>query len=311
MNETNSFVLRAYQESVRVCLYVDESKAQKNADGHHWMYIIVLCIPASNIQEALECLLQIKSSRSVDGEMHFSRIGRADKKECAKGWLDLVAYDEKKMFHFYILGIDMDNLHQEAFGYSRERKRNIYNRFFRTSLAGSLRYFFGKYSNIYVSNVFHDRSELENDRYFDWHAIWRLEETYNNIKFSNDRIEFIDSDHRKETLHPEHSHFIQLADIVLGATRQQLDFTSEKKYKMEIAEHFRGFLESIMSGRNKRNYDYYRRCNISFFPKGTMKITELEDILNTGGSISGFYNTRECLQALRIGQTQLFRWDNG
>jgi len=219
-------------------------------------------------------------------------------------------WDVDKCFHFHILGLLLHHLHRPAFGKKgSDQERRIYNRFFRSTVAYVLRGFFGGYGRVTVRVVFHDKTEMERDPYFDWHTIWKLESEYSEMDFSTSRIEFIDSDHRREKRYPDHSHFIQLTDLILGATKQCLDFTSRSKQLMEVGKHFLPLVQRLTDSRHRSNpnsrYLHFQRCSISFFPRRRLRAKELADPLKR--ELSGFFHQRRLLLLDHVsGQGELF-----
>lgn len=255
----------ASADHTSVFLYADEVKPFKNPKGQRWMYIAIVAIPEEKWSGALEMLSQDRQPKAheghegYDGELHFSKITSRREIQLAKLWLNRVMWDQHKCFHFHILGLLLDHLHRPAFGKKGyDQDRRIYNRFFRSSLAYVLHGFFGKYKTVTVRAVFHDKTEMGRDSYFDWHTIWRIQTDYPEIDFSGSRIQFIDSDDRKEKRYPEHSHFVQLTDVILGATKQCLDCTSSRKELIEVAKDFLPLVQRITdsSRRQKHREDY-------------------------------------------------------
>lgn len=270
-------------KEVAVRLYADEVKP---AGGHPWLYIGMLAVPEELHAYALDALERARSDAGYDGELHFTHLSQRPKIELAKAWVQLVLYDTRKCFHFHIFGIDLSKLRKEAFGYSgREQDRRIYNRFFRSTTAYVLKGFFlsdPRVRSVRVTGIFHDRSEMEQDDLFDWHLVWRLEQDEPEIVFESDRVHFIDSDHRKEQAFPSESHFIQLIDILLGATRECLDYTSKKRGHVEVARVVLPLLERLTDPKRVSNpnsrYRYHHRCSVSFFPSIRLPLDELRTI---------------------------------
>ncbi len=304
-----------------VRLYIDEIKPYRNRAGQQWMYIGVLAIPATRYADALAALNADRARTGYAHELHFTNLRNYsyahvhnEKTLLAKHWADRVMGDDRKIFHFHLLGINLDNLQNAAFGnIGRDQRRSIYNRFFRTAIAGTIKYFFGS-SGVQVTDVFHDReNQLEQDILFDWHAIWRIDQAEPDIGFVPDRVEFIDSDHETEQQHPDDSHFIQLCDLLMGGFTQCLDARNKKDGCNEIAEQLLPLAERLTDPRRKKNpnsrYHHYRRTSMSFFPSRRLTYEELQDAsLRT---TSGFYcNRRLLIQECASGQLSLGLWDD-
>ena len=306
---------RAPRQYTAVRLYVDEIKPYRNALNERWMYIGLLAIPDADFDQMQSWLRQDRNAANYFGEVHFTKLRNAsdagaynEKTVLAKYWTERVLWDHQKTFHFYLLGLNLDNLQPFAFGTGREQKRNIYNRFFRASVAYVLKYFFG-HGAIRVTHVFHDVSELEHDDLFNWHAIWRLDRAEPDITFVPHCIQFIDSNHHDEPNFPEDSHLVQLCDVLLGALTQCLDARNQKDGCCEIARILLLLVKRLVDPARVRNpnsqYRYVRRISMSFFPSQRLKLRELED--DWRRAQSGFYIRRRLLLEDQIsGQLPLF-----
>jgi len=300
----NSRYRKLGENPQKLFLYADEIRPFRNIRNEHWMYIGILAIPIELWQNAFRLIENVrKNANNYQGELHFKRITNNQKANVAKNILNLVLHDNNKCFHFYVLGLFLDNLIKPAFGDTGNiQEKRIYNRFFRSAVAYTLRSYFPN-QNVEVVEIFHDRTNLETDEYFDWHTIWRLSESYDNIHFLNSRIEFIESDHRKENKFPVHNHFIQILDLILGSSRMCLDFTSDNKYQINVAVHFLPMMERLVDSKRRLNinsrYRYYKRCSISFFPSKKLKLKDLQDKWERLSS--GFFYNRSLLLKEKIG----------
>lgn len=269
-------------QSMKVRLYGDEIKQFKNSEGQSWMYLGLLAIPENQWSHALEILEEDRKAVSYFGEIKSTKLTQRPKIELAKRWLGRVMWDDRKCFHFYILGLNMDNLQRKAFGdKGKEQDRRIYNRFFRMGVTYTLKGYWGDMDLIDVLAIFHDKTEMERDDLFDWHTIWKIAIKEEKITFKTDTIKFIDSDHAKEKDYPDDSHFIQLIDIILGSVRQCLDCTSTKEGITEVAKEFLLLFERLTDKRRCNNpysrYRYYKRCCIAFFPSRKLTTKDLAD----------------------------------
>jgi len=297
-----------------VRLYADEIKPYQNPAGERWMYIGVLAIPEARYNNVLAWLAEDRMSAGYDDELHFTKLhnysyahGYNEKTLLAKFWVERVLWDSQKVFHFYLLGLNLCNLQHRAFGTGKKRKRNIYNRFFRASVDYVLKYFFGG-KGVVVTHIFHDAGDLEHDELFNWHTIWRLDYAEPGITFLTNDIQFIGSDHRKEPRFPNDSHLIQLCDVLMGGLTQCLDGRTKKAGCCEIAEILLPLAERLTDPKRVRNpnsrYRYVRRISMSFFPSKQLTLKELED-KNLRGQ-SGFYIERRLLfKEQRSGQLPL------
>jgi len=288
-----------------VHLYIDEIKPYRNKSGQQWMYIGVLAIPSTRRTQALAILNQSREDVGYDRELHFTKLRNYSyarihnrKTLLAKRWVDQVMDDDRKIFHFNLLGINLDNLQGPAFGEGGgEQRRNIYNRFFRTALNSAIKWFFGK-TGVQVVDVFHDRAnQLEQDSRFDWHAIWRIGQEVPGVGFVPHRIEFVDSDHNQEPNYPEESHFIQLCDLMMGGLTLCLDARNTKDGCNEIAERLLPLAERLTDPHQAYNptshYHHLRRISMSFFPSKRLRMDELGT--PACRATSNFYITRPLL----------------
>lgn len=315
MNGQRLFGKTSAREPRRVRLYADEINTYRNSLDERWMYIGLLAIPESKCQDAVKSLIKDRKKVGYHNEVHFTELrncsdaGAHNKKTLlARHWVERVIWDDRKTFHFHLLGLNMTNLQSFAFGRGAEQRRNIYNRFFRASVAYVLKSFFWR-TNVVVTHMFHDRTYLERDDLFDWHTIWRLDQAEPGLTFLTDSIQFIDSDHNEEPGFPLASHFIQLCDVLLGGLTQCLDARNTKDGCCEIANCLLPLAERLTDPGRARNpnsrYRYLHRISMSFFPSRRLKLKQLEDVLLRAQS--GFYIERRLLLKEREGgQLPLF-----
>lgn len=285
---------------IKLYLYADEIKRSQNRIGESWMYLGLLIVNEDNKKQLFDYLMQARKEANYYGELHFGEIRKSSNKSektlLGKKWSEIVLSENKeRIVNFHVLGLNLSNLQYQSFGEEKkERARNIYNRFFRSITKGCLKYYFPGYKRIFVNTLFHDRNELENDELFDWHTIWRIEMEEENISFDDRNICFVDSDHQKEKNFPTESHFIQLTDLILGATSQCLDCGNNRVGCIEIGKLFLPLVERLNDQNRVNNpnsrYSYYRKCCLSFFPKGSLTLEQLAN--NFTKLRSGFYRNR-------------------
>lgn len=276
----------------RVRLYIDESETRRNERGDSWLYICTVAVTERAHPGVLEGLLDDRRLTRCQSELHFKKTKSADKVALATRWLNRVLGSERLYFH--ILGIHLNRLEHGFFGPAgADRDQRIYTRFFRPAITYPLKAFFG--SPVEISAVFHDGGKLEHHEWFDWHSLWRIQREHPDVKFSADRVQFIDSDHRKEPAFPKDSHLIQLADLILGASRVCLDGGCDNQRKRAVAEQMIPLLQRMMSGKRNINssFKYVDRKSISFFPSKQIKLGTAAD--DAERLRSGFYRSREFL----------------
>lgn len=187
--------------------------------------------------------------------------------------------------------------------------KRIYNRFFRSAILFTLKKYFGSNERVRVTYVFHDRGDMEYDEIFDWHTIWKIETSEEDILFKEAKIHFLDSDHRKEKIFPDDSHLIQLMDLILGSTRQCLDYTSEREGIIKTASVLYPLTERLADSSRCNNpnsrYRYHNRCCLSFFPLKKLTPSGLDNHFERVAS--SFFVDRELLLLQGVtGQKTLF-----
>jgi len=150
-----------------------------------------------------------------------------------------------------ILGLNLSNMNLELFGGDNHRDMVIYNRFYRTILQSGLSYFFKDYNKIIINKIYHDIGEQSVDNLFPWHSLYKIGIENETVSICHNTIEFIDSDHRKSK--KQESNFIQLIDLVLGATFCCLHNPSEDTYKRGIGRTFKPILAKILDRKKAPN----------------------------------------------------------
>lgn len=284
-------------------------------DNTNWMYLGALFVPTCyktevlknlndlrcitnhkwNISES-DCPESCKYHKENNTEIHFKEIHRSSARYMiAKNWISFfdkeACQKHRKMLYCNILGINLSNISYCEFG-SGKTELNIYNRFYRTLLMGGLNYFFKDYSNIVINSISHDRGSQEYHEFFPWHLIQQTESKIDRLSIDCDEIKFIDSDHRNSK--SDESQFIQLIDLILGATFSTIHNSSSNPRKRAVCELFKPVLHKLLdrekntTGQMIGDYyksNYYRTYQISFFPKNKMTAEEVITYLNLEGSI--------------------------
>jgi len=222
-------------------------------------------------------------------EIHYNELrpGYYSHQGIPKRWLEyfINRNREDRAIPFNILYINLTNLDAEKFG-TEKWHVNAYNRFFRMNLKFALKTFFlnNGYDKVFVNSIFHDKSEkLENHPYFKVINLKKLEQEINSSTLHKksvilpQEITFIDSDHKKEN--PKYwgdIQLVQLTDLILGVTSQNIFYTAETNtLKKELAMIIRDLVERLLKAPNNPNssFHYYKKQNISFFPKEPLKNT--------------------------------------
>ncbi len=283
MNKKDNLYLNLYCDEVKNC----RIKIRSTNEIQNWTYIGILIV-SDHIQSKLftdinnlRCLADKAQNwnncnrnciyhEKNNTEIHYNKTDNTIKYKIAKRWIDYWLED-RNLIYYYILGINVNKLDKQNFGPKEQQDRGstIYNRFFRTALQSSLSWYFGKNKNIIVKDIFHDKGNGEEHQYFPWHSIYKTEKEYDNIKFQSNNINFIDSDHRKPTGHPYHSHFIQFIDIILGCYVNCLHKNSTNENKLNLAIKSFDIVKRIIENPFNKNskYNYHKRQSIQFFPR--------------------------------------------
>ncbi|MDD4750005.1 MAG: hypothetical protein PHD26_08845, partial [Methanosarcinaceae archaeon] len=255
-------------KNIELDIYSDEILSNLDYfDNTKWMYLGVLFIPKDYKEDVLNnlkdlrciknhhwnglesyCPNRCKFHKDNNTEIHFKEIGKSNARyKIAKNWIHFInkkaCRKYKKMIYLNILGINLSNINYKEFGSGGKTELNIYNRFYRTVLKSGLNYFFKGYTNIIVNSIFHDRGSQEYHEYFPWHPIQQTEFEINRVSINCKEIKFIDSDHRKSK--SDESQFIQLIDLILGATFSIIHNSSNNSRKKEVCELFKPTLHKL------------------------------------------------------------------
>ncbi len=200
----------------------------------------------------------------------------------ASAWLGRLV-NEHDLWRFTVLGIDTEQLVKSAFGEGKGNQlTNIHKRFYRSCLAYHIASLSRQNDSVRVHRCYHDREgKLEMDEWFRWHAQHRISIEKANVSFGCSEVIFVDSDHKKEAACSQASHFIQLCDILLGATMYGLEAHNPRPGRDLAFESFRPLLERINCPKQSRNinssYKHVGRASVSYFPERPLTEEELND----------------------------------
>ncbi len=288
-------------KEVSLSVYCDERiiDMKTHPNRENWTYIALLLIPAHEKSGVLDTLNRHRENKDIRyfGELKFSKLRKGSRNSritrLAKLWLQEIINDTGKRLYFRILGIKMDNLLYELFGNgdtSKGKYGNIYNRFFRMTFLGAVNTYWPQenYQEVVVSSIFHDKQgRLEAHRFFPWHLVYKV--SGDRIFFKSDQIIFVESDHNTEPKYKDDSHFVQLADVLIGSASHCLDFpTKYNEGKNEVARVVLPFLKDIL-----KNQAHFRRCDVCFYPSKKLTIQEFYD--DDKRSQSQFFRERSIL----------------
>lgn len=298
------------KDTIRLKLFCDESGSLNRG----WMYYSILFVPESIegllLQDLLntrcdnaqrmgnwgECDVQCKNHQRNNTEVHFTEIKKSEnaKYSIADRWIEYFLQEVDKIF-LYIFGIDLNKLDKSYFGNERIED-NIYNRFFRTGILKASKSFFSKYDRIEITDIIHDVSSSKaSHSYFDWHPIFYINQNDPKVFVTANGIRFVDSDHRKAEGHHVYSHFLQFTDLVLGCTRNCLDYTSTNQLKLNLSLKAMKLVERLTNAPCNINsrYRYVNRLKVEFFPQHDISQLNKNSLQYELKRWDSFYTKRE------------------
>ncbi|MEM3526692.1 MAG: hypothetical protein QXV37_04685 [Candidatus Jordarchaeaceae archaeon] len=273
------------QNEVKLEIYADESFTTVNPK---WLYLGVIFIPTNKKEESLNKLYDLRCLQKNswhdnimecncghhdenNKEIHYGKIKLNSQLKISKRWIEnfLMEYCVRnKALYLNILGIDLQKLDMKNFGKQKKQYISIYNRFFRTAVIGGLKYFFDDIHRVKVVRILHDYDQQKDSPLFRSHIIKKMKE--NLINVVSPELELIDSDHQKSG--KKESNFIQLIDIILGAVQSCFHHVSNLQ-KRALGQSFLPCLKILVNRGDGGLYyrsQYYRRFQISFFPKSSI-----------------------------------------
>ncbi|WP_407374052.1 hypothetical protein [Methanobrevibacter sp.] len=124
-----------------------------------------------------------KNHINNDCEIHYAKFRKGmsySRKTISTKWIQMLVNNnkfcsEEEKIYFNILFLDLEKLDSKFFGEDKTNN-NIYNRFYKTTIVGPLKYFFKKYNHITIKEIFHDISDDKNSHeYFKWHTPFILD----------------------------------------------------------------------------------------------------------------------------------------
>jgi hypothetical protein len=324
---------------IKIDVFCDESYGNEKG----WLYIGVLFVPheirTKLFNELMDrrclkykrwskphetCIHPCGHHERNDTEITYKKIGNSAARDAiALSWMRDFHINfnnrmNKSLVYFKIIGVDLSKLDKTCFGPHCDREEAIYNRFFRMAIMGA-KYYFSEYSSIVMDNIYHDKGNQESYQYFSWHTPKVLNLKDRKISVTNPQIQYVDSDHRK--IDPsmknlrEASNFIQFIDVIMGSFVCCLTASSNKPEKVELARAAMPLLSRLLDSPKNPNssYHYYRKQQISFFPKKTVDYrtyliqTDLDGCSSEVTSSSNQFYTRKEIRLARENQQTLFK----
>lgn len=295
----------------RVVTFADEIKPSGESP---WAYLGVVSVPVGELGQALGRLLEDRDTAGYPSEIGWGdirgsgkRIG--EKERLATSWLRRVA-KEHELWRFSVMGIDTGKLRLSYFGEGKgEQLKNAYRRFYRSNLKLHVSAVHRGFDEVHVVKTYHDQEgRLERDEWFSWHPN-AVVGTRKTVRFIEDEVCFVNSCHEKEEKHPKASHFVQLCDLLIGATRYAFEGVGRNDARDRAAAPLVPLLERLNCSKRCANvnssYRYVGRATLTFFPKIELKEEEMDDTFARGRS--GFFRDRRMAHVEKVqGQSALF-----
>jgi hypothetical protein len=160
--------------SIRIDVFHDERILRERG----WLYHCMVFVPIDHGDWLIHELTARRNG--YDGFVHFAELRNPPaptpegmKSFVAKSWIDLFVEDTRNTrrqshvnnFCAYILEINLNHLNSDCF--PKEVDRNVFNRFFRTTLSSGIRQFYGAdFRSIQVRHVFHGTRDVGLDNPF-------------------------------------------------------------------------------------------------------------------------------------------------
>ncbi len=218
---------------------------------------------------------------------------------------------EVDVWRFSVLGIDTSKMVMTHFGVGKGAQiANAYRRFYRANLKHHVGQLHRSQEGVNVIKTYHDEEgRLEADDWFSHHPQKFLQAERESVRFVDTSVTFVNSCHRKEIKHPQASHFIQLCDLLLGATRYVFEDVGSHLARDRVVNQITPLLERLNSSQQYKNvnskYKLVDRASLGFFPSRKLTEESLDNEFARGQS--SFFRDREMLQYRRVtGQDSLF-----
>ena len=290
----------------RVLTFADEIKP--NPPHSHWAYLGIVSVAHENCNAAFERLWTDRQFVGYEFELGWSDIKPTGKKakpspkeELAVRWLDRLV-NEHDFWRFSILGIDTERLNMSMFGDKRgDQIANAYRRFYRANLKNHVGQLHHEHEGVEIVKTYHDKEgRLEIDDWFSWHPQQVVAER-STVMFREGAVTYVDSCHKKEPTHKKASHFIQLCDVLIGATRYLFEDYAPNDARDRVVQHIHPLVTRLNSSNHFLNknsrYKHVGRASMAFFPSRPLTESELTDPF--ARSRSTFFRDRQMLQQIR------------
>jgi len=301
-------------KDIHLNIYADESKDREDELGNKWDYYSLVIVP-TNKQDMLisqllnaRCITKNKWDFSCKGclfhdknntEIHFARLSRNHEYQISQKWIKILLdnnLSNSGMIYLYVLGINKSYLDKNFWDAYENKDGAIYSKFFGTAIK-ILKYYFKEYEKIIIEHIYHDDSTMLEDENFYYGLIAYLS-LDTKFKFITEKIQFVNSDHRKSNL--TESHLIQFSDLLLGTITNYIHLSSRKQNKTELTRQMAPLISRIISYPRNYNsrYNYARKQQIKFFPQRKIFYYMMKDLngIDTQMPFDDlFYTNRKCL----------------
>lgn len=280
----------------RIVLFADEIKPGEHSP---WVYGCILCVAEDKLRDALGRLMADRDSCGYHQEIGWKDV-RGDnlrpgaKEALATRWLTRVV-TEPDVWRFAVFGVDTSKIRTEMFGTTPgEQIKNSYRRFFRATLKYMVRLSNADVQKVHIVKAYHDQEgNLESDGWFSWHALHSVGQQ-TDVVVECREVCFVNSCHAKELRHSKASHFIQLSDIIVGATRYIFEDVGSGRNRDRAAAPLIPLIERLTCPKRSHNrnsrYQHVGRVNVSFFPRTSVSARDWEDPIARAKSC--FYSNR-------------------
>lgn len=292
--------------------YVDDRPARVNERGERWAYCGVLLLPTSHLKETFNLLENVRTDHTrsptsgAPRPVEFTELTTLDdpRTGVAREWLRHVALDDEDRFHLAMIGINHDNLDRTVLtGNGSSGSSSQYHRFFLTALAREIQACFDETESLHIKKAFRDASRPAEGRVFPWRTVWPRLERFPSLEEVPDELLDLSPRPDRPDGHRVHSVFLQLLDVLLGATRQCLDDPNDRRGSIHAASGAWLDLLGRLSGPGDLQhpdspYRHLNRLSLSFFP------VDQQFLLNEKLSNypDGHYRTRSCLLRHRLNE---------
>jgi hypothetical protein len=310
----NLFGEQVIPKIANVVTFADEIKPSHEST---WAYHGIVSVSKEHLAEALNRLQADRDEIGHQFEIGWKLLEKpgknaspGKKEQLATKWLSRLV-QEDDVWRFSVLGIDTSKMVMTRFGVGKgDQIANAYRRFYRANLKHHVGQLHRSHEGVNVIKTYHDEEgRLEADDWFSHHPQRVLQAEKETVCFLDSSVTFVNSCHRKETKHPKASHFVQLCDLLLGATRYVFEDVGSHLARDRVANQITPLLERLNSSQDYKNvnskYKHVGRASLGFFPSHKLSEESLDDEFARGQS--SFFRDRAMLQHRRVtGQESLF-----